>query len=44
MAEILDMDWAHHIKMDYAQNKAKKQLWEGLKKILHVHFHKMVFI
>ena len=48
MAKISDIDWAQHIKMDYAQNlrkdPPKKQLLEDLKKTQPAHFQKDLFI
>ena len=44
MAEISDMDWAQHIKMDYAQNlrkdpkKAKKGPYQNQYRVLSAHF------
>ena len=44
MAEISDMDWAQHIKMDYAQNlrkdsnKAKKGPSQNFYRVLSAHF------
>ena len=44
MAEILDMDWAQHIKMDYAQNlrkdpkKAKKGPYQNQYRVQSAHF------
>ena len=43
MAEISDMDWAQHIKMDYAQNlrkdsnKAKKGPSQNFYRVLTAH-------
>ena len=50
MAKISDMDWAQHIKMDYAQNfrkdppKAKQTTFRRLKKTQPAHFQKDLFI
>ena len=44
MAEISDMDWAQHIKMDYAQNlrkdsnRAKKGPSQNFYRVLSAHF------